>query len=85
LKHPILPVIFHPLHFSNSLGGMLLVKLDSNDLQFEKMSPFEGTLAYAQNKRQQVVMTDHLAKQHPNVQFTTMHPGENFVVCHVQY
>ena len=55
---------------------MLLVKLDSCDLQSEKMSPFEGTLVYAQQKRQQVVMTDHWSKQFPSVQFTTMHPGK---------
>ncbi|MPD01288.1 Dehydrogenase/reductase SDR family member 12 [Portunus trituberculatus] len=33
---------------------MLVQKLDVADLQFEKMSPFDGTMAYAQNKRQQV-------------------------------
>lgn len=37
-----------------SSGGMLVQKLDVSDLQFEKMSPFDGTMAYAQNKRQQV-------------------------------
>ena len=30
--------------------------------QFEKLSPFDGTMAYAQNKRQQVVMTEVYAK-----------------------
>ena len=54
---------------------MLVQKLDPNDLQFEKMSPFDGTLAYAQNKRQQIVMTDQLSKQYPGIQFTSMHPG----------
>ena len=66
-------------------GGMLLVKLDSSDLQMEKMSPFEGTLVYAQNKRQQVVLTDHWSKQIPPVQFTTMHPGDyRFHCCFIE-
>jgi dehydrogenase/reductase SDR family member 12 len=36
-------------------GGMLTQKLDADDLQFAKMKPFDGTMAYAQNKRQQVL------------------------------
>ena len=36
-------------------GGMLTQKLDVDDLQFAKMKPFDGTMAYAQNKRQQVL------------------------------
>ena len=31
-------------------GGMLVVKLDPNDLQFEHFTNFDGTFAYAQNK-----------------------------------
>ncbi|KAK8740877.1 hypothetical protein OTU49_002743, partial [Cherax quadricarinatus] len=58
-----------------SSGGMLVQKLDYTDMQFEKMKPFDGTLAYAQNKRQQVVMTEQYAKQHPEVYFSCMHPG----------
>lgn len=58
-----------------SSGGMLVQKLDAGDLQFEKMNPFDGTMAYAQNKRQQVVMTEQLATQHPEVHFSVMHPG----------
>ena len=54
---------------------MLLQKLDHEDLQFERMSPFDGTMAYAQNKRQQVVMTDFWAKKYPDIHFSTMHPG----------
>jgi len=56
-------------------GGMLLVKLDYNDLQFEHMKPFDGAMAYSHNKRQQVVMTDYWSKTHKEIQFTTMHPG----------
>ena len=54
---------------------MLVQKLDIKDLQFERMNPFDGTMAYAQNKRQQVVMTEQYAKLFPNVHFSTMHPG----------
>ncbi|KAG0710306.1 Dehydrogenase/reductase SDR family member 12 [Chionoecetes opilio] len=56
-------------------GGMLVQKLDVNDLQFEKMKPFDGTMAYAQNKRQQVVVTEQWTAQHPQVHFSVMHPG----------
>lgn len=36
-------------------GGMLVQKLDYQDLNNEKMRKFDGTLVYAQNKRQQVI------------------------------
>jgi len=58
-----------------SSGGMLVQKLDVDDLQFEKMSPFDGTMAYAQNKRQQVELTEEWAKQHKDIHFSVMHPG----------
>ncbi|XP_040281983.1 dehydrogenase/reductase SDR family member 12 isoform X1 [Bufo bufo] len=57
-----------------SSGGMLVQKLDVSDLQFEKAT-FDGTMAYAQNKRQQVILTDQWATQHPKVHFSVMHPG----------
>ena len=53
---------------------MLTNKLDPDDLQTERKS-FDGTMVYAQNKRQQIVMTEKWAKKYPAVQFTTMHPG----------
>ncbi|XP_076098745.1 dehydrogenase/reductase SDR family member 12-like isoform X2 [Mytilus galloprovincialis] len=56
-------------------GGMLVQKLDLKDLQFEKMYPFDGTMAYAQNKRQQVIMTEQYAKNYPNIHCSCMHPG----------
>ena len=59
-------------------GGMLLVKLDVDDLQFEKMSgSFEGTMVYAQNKRQQVIMTEQWAEMYKStgIHFSSMHPG----------
>lgn len=54
---------------------MLVQKLDLKDLQFEKMYPFDGTMAYAQNKRQQVIMTEQYAKNYPNIHCSCMHPG----------
>ena len=53
-------------------------KLDVKDLQFEKMNPFDGTMAYAQNKRQQVVMTEKWAEKYKEIFFSSTHPG-NFV------
>jgi len=58
-----------------SSGGMLVQKLNVNDLQFEKMSPFDGTMAYAQNKRQQIIMAEKYAAAEPSINFSTMHPG----------
>ncbi|XP_067896441.1 dehydrogenase/reductase SDR family member 12 isoform X1 [Heterodontus francisci] len=57
-----------------SSGGMLVQKLNVDDLQFEK-GRFDGTMAYAQNKRQQVVMTEQWAKIYKNIHFSSMHPG----------
>jgi len=54
---------------------MLTEKLKVADLQSEKMKPFDGTSAYAQQKRQQVIMTEMYAQQSPNVKFSSMHPG----------
>lgn len=58
-----------------SSGGMLTNKLNLEDLQFEKMQPFDGTMAYAQNKRQQVIMTEQYATKYPQIFFASMHPG----------
>ena len=58
-----------------SSGGMLTNKLNSEDFNFEKMNPFDGTMAYAQNKRQQIVMTEQYASKYPNIFFASMHPG----------
>lgn len=57
-----------------SSGGMLVQKLNVEDLHFEK-GTFDGTMAYAQNKRQQVVMTERWAAQHKEIHFSSMHPG----------
>uniref|UniRef100_A0A0B6Y8B8 Dehydrogenase/reductase SDR family member 12 n=1 Tax=Arion vulgaris TaxID=1028688 RepID=A0A0B6Y8B8_9EUPU len=58
-----------------SSGGMLVQKLDIRDLQFENMSKFDGTMAYAQTKRQEVVMASQYAKIYPEIYFSSMHPG----------
>ncbi|XP_058696637.1 dehydrogenase/reductase SDR family member 12 isoform X2 [Poecile atricapillus] len=57
-----------------SSGGMLVQKLNVSDLQSEN-GPFDGTMVYAQNKRQQVVLTEQWAKAHRNIHFSVMHPG----------
>jgi len=55
-------------------GGMLTQKLQLDDLQFEK-GTFDGTRAYAQQKRQQVAITEEWSKMHSNIHFSTTHPG----------
>nr|XP_054509555.1 dehydrogenase/reductase SDR family member 12 isoform X3 [Agelaius phoeniceus] len=57
-----------------SSGGMLVQKLNVSDLQSES-GTFDGTMVYAQNKRQQVVLTEQWAKAHRNIHFSVMHPG----------
>ncbi|XP_046393343.1 dehydrogenase/reductase SDR family member 12-like [Ischnura elegans] len=56
-------------------GGMLLQKLAHDDIQLEKLVPFDGTTAYSQQKRQQVTLTEMYAKENPEVHFSVMHPG----------
>ncbi|XP_076047717.1 dehydrogenase/reductase SDR family member 12-like [Oratosquilla oratoria] len=72
---PILKKSSQPRVVTVSSGGMLVQKLNTDDLQFEKMRPFDGTMVYAQNKRQQVVMTEEFAKKHSDIHFSSMHPG----------
>uniref|UniRef100_A0A4W6E5Y8 Si:ch211-165b10.3 n=1 Tax=Lates calcarifer TaxID=8187 RepID=A0A4W6E5Y8_LATCA len=57
-----------------SSGGMLVQKLRVDDLQSEK-GYFDGVMVYAQNKRQQVVLTQQWAKANPVIHFSVMHPG----------
>ncbi|MCL4114449.1 UNVERIFIED_CONTAM: hypothetical protein GTU68_002439 [Idotea baltica] len=72
---PLLKRSSNPRVVIVSSGGMLVQRLDKDDLQFEKLKPFDGTMAYAQNKRQQVVMTEQYSKMYPGVHFSSMHPG----------
>ncbi|XP_046902476.1 dehydrogenase/reductase SDR family member 12 [Hypomesus transpacificus] len=57
-----------------SSGGMLVQKMTVDDLQSEK-GTFDGTMVYAQNKRQQVILTERWASQYKEIHFSSMHPG----------
>ena len=41
----------------------------------DQMSKYDGTMVYAQNKRQQVELTEWWAASQPRVQWSVMHPG----------
>ncbi|EAX08888.1 dehydrogenase/reductase 12 [Homo sapiens] len=71
---PVLEKEHDPRVITVSSGGMLVQKLNTNDLQSER-TPFDGTMVYAQNKRQQVVLTERWAQGHPAIHFSSMHPG----------
>ncbi|XP_063506967.1 transmembrane protein 272 isoform X3 [Pongo pygmaeus] len=71
---PVLEKEHDPRVITVSSGGMLVQKLNTNDLQSER-TPFDGTMVYAQNKRQQVVLTEQWARGHPAIHFSSMHPG----------
>ncbi|XP_008430813.1 dehydrogenase/reductase SDR family member 12 [Poecilia reticulata] len=71
---PTLKKVEDPRVITVSSGGMLTQKLNVDDLQFEK-GTFDGTMAYAQNKRQQVILTERWASQHKEIHFSSMHPG----------
>jgi len=72
---PLLKKSDKPRVVTVSSGGMLTQKLQVDDLQFKSMSKYDGTMAYAQNKRQQVEMTEEWAKAHPEIHWSVMHPG----------
>ncbi|KAI1883188.1 hypothetical protein AGOR_G00242640 [Albula goreensis] len=71
---PLLEKSSNPRVITVSSGGMLVQKLRTTDLQAEN-GYFDGTMVYAQNKRQQVVMTERWAKAHSSIHFSCMHPG----------
>ena len=58
-----------------SSGGMYTAKLDCSNLQSEKAWWYDGNAAYAHTKRQEVVMTTKFAESHPDVTFSSVHPG----------
>merc|ERR1712038_1752686 len=62
--------VSRPRVITVSSGGMLTNKLDPTDLQSEKKS-FDGTMVYAQNKRQQIVIAEKWSQKYPQIQFTT--------------
>lgn len=61
-----------------SSGGALTQDLDADDpegIRF-KDKDFDGTYSYAQQKRQQICMTEHWARTHQDsAWFQSMHPG----------
>ncbi|XP_059369847.1 dehydrogenase/reductase SDR family member 12-like [Carassius carassius] len=71
---PLLEKSPEPRVITVSSGGMLLQKLRTGNLQSQR-GRYDGTMVYAQNKRQQMVMTEQFAKAHPNIHFSVMHPG----------
>lgn len=58
-------------------GGMYTQKLHLDDLQCEKLDPFDGVVAYAQNKRAQVLLTETWSERLAphGVTANAMHPG----------
>ncbi|KAM9812212.1 DHRS-12_like_SDR_c-like domain-containing protein [Syngnathus typhle] len=71
---PLLEKSADPKVITVSSGGMLVQKLRIGNLQSER-GRYDGAMVYAQHKRQQVVMTEQLAKIHPSIHFSVMHPG----------
>ncbi|XP_034023709.1 LOW QUALITY PROTEIN: DHRS-12_like_SDR_c-like domain-containing protein [Thalassophryne amazonica] len=71
---PLLEKSADPRVITVSSGGMLVQKLRTGNLQSDR-GRYDGTMVYAQHKRQQVVMTEQLAKTHANIHFSVMHPG----------
>ncbi|TMS10302.1 dehydrogenase/reductase SDR family member 12 [Larimichthys crocea] len=71
---PLLQKSRDPRVITVSSGGMLVQKLRADDLQSVK-GYFDGVMVYAQNKRQQVVLTQQWAKANPVIHFSVMHPG----------
>ncbi|XP_004680399.1 PREDICTED: dehydrogenase/reductase SDR family member 12 [Condylura cristata] len=71
---PVLEKEHDPRVITVSSGGMLVQKLNIHDLQSERTA-FNGTMVYAHNKRQQVVLTERWAQRHPAIHFSSMHPG----------
>uniref|UniRef100_A0A8C8IG84 Flj13639 n=1 Tax=Oncorhynchus tshawytscha TaxID=74940 RepID=A0A8C8IG84_ONCTS len=71
---PLLEKSAEPRVITVSSGGMLVQKLRTGNLQTE-IGRYDGTMVYAQHKRQQVVMTEQWAQTHSNIHFSVMHPG----------
>ena len=58
-----------------SSGGMLLQKLQLFDVDWSKRRQFDGVNAYANSKRAEVILTEQWAERHPEITFSSMHPG----------
>jgi len=72
---PLLRKSTDPRVVNVSSGGMLTEKLNLSDLQSIGGRNFDATAAYAQQKRQQVIMTEMCAEKYPDIKFSSMHPG----------
>ena len=55
-------------------GGMYLQPLRLDDMQYLSQ-PYDGSKAYARAKRALVAVTEHHAGKHPDIFFSSMHPG----------
>ncbi|KAK0149038.1 Dehydrogenase/reductase SDR family member 12 [Merluccius polli] len=71
---PLLQKSRGPRVITVSSGGMLVQPLRAHNLQSQG-GFFKGAKVYAQNKRQQVVLTEQWAKAHQVIHFSVMHPG----------
>ena len=71
---PILDRSSDPRVVTVSSGGMLIMKLETENLNTTK-GKFDGTFVYAQNKRQQLVIMRNFARKFVSIHFSTMHPG----------
>ncbi|KAF8067317.1 DHRS12 [Scenedesmus sp. PABB004] len=60
-----------------SSGGMYTAKLHPDDFDGAGITPWDGSVAYARDKRRQVALTEHLAAAEAaqGVLFVSMHPG----------
>ncbi|KAJ3065556.1 Dehydrogenase/reductase SDR member 12 [Podochytrium sp. JEL0797] len=66
-----------PRVVSVTSGGAFNKGLDVSDVNYtaRPAASFDGTLVYAQTKRQQIELTEFWAKKHPEIKFVSMHPG----------
>lgn len=56
-------------------GGMLMEKLNAEDPELDALEPFDGVVAYSQEKRQQVELCHILAERYPELGSYSTHPG----------
>ncbi|CAL8312695.1 dehydrogenase/reductase SDR family member 12 isoform X1 [Gadus morhua] len=78
LTQSLIPLLLKsrgPRVITVSSGGMLVQRLRPHNLQSLGGHFFKGARVYAQNKRQQVVLTEHWAKTNLVIHFSVMHPG----------
>ncbi|CAL8367845.1 unnamed protein product [Boreogadus saida] len=78
LTQSLIPLLLKsrgPRVITVSSGGMLVQRLRPHNLQSLGGHFFKGARVYTQNKRQQVVLTEHWAKTNLVIHFSVMHPG----------